>query len=520
MQLSVDTGFELNKDQSEAFESLTRMVLDKDKTSIAVLIGYAGTGKSYTINRVVEHCLSVMPILRFAMTAPTHKAVRVLKATSENPDDFLFSTIHSLLGLQQDVTSKGKVIYTRDPLSIPDKIRNVDILIVDEASMLNAELFDHLINFQKRLSFKLIFVGDAKQINPIGEEKSNPFISTVQQKHDMKVITLSKIVRQAGENPIIDYATAIRSNQKYDLNSADKGDTGISCIGKTMFALAPILEKYFLSEEFKANPDYVKIIAWRNQTVDEFNRVVRQMVYKKKVLPKILEGEYLVADKPIVKWDVKANRWASIINTNEEMTVTRIHGVIDYPITYKLYELVKKVFSTREHAISYIENETSISQKGRDFWSTKLALHDFANGPFSMRYRIWNRYETCVKVYRCTVRLAQGCSNFLDHTIDILHESSEGEFEDVLKQIKQCALSVTDDLIRRQVWVGYYNIQNHFAYTKYNYALTSHKSQGSTYEYAIIHDWDINLNTNEEEKNRIKYVAVTRARNKLFIVKE
>ena len=44
----------------------------------------------------------------------------------------------------------------------------------------------------------------------------------------------------------------------------------------------------------------------------------------------------------------------------------------------------------------------------------------------------------------------------------------------------------------------------------YGYAITGHKSQGSTYKHVMILEDDINLNHKIKERNQIKYVALTR----------
>jgi ATP-dependent exoDNAse (exonuclease V) alpha subunit len=88
------------------------------------------------------------------------------------------------------------------------------------------------------------------------------------------------------------------------------------------------------------------------------------------------------------------------------------------------------------------------------------------------------------------------------------------------------SLAYTNPL-RNKLWVAYFKVDRVFAAVKHNYALTCHKSQGSTYENCMMIDWDINMNIKMqggkdiklEERNRIKYVAATRAKQKLFIVK-
>ena len=44
----------------------------------------------------------------------------------------------------------------------------------------------------------------------------------------------------------------------------------------------------------------------------------------------------------------------------------------------------------------------------------------------------------------------------------------------------------------------------------YGYAITGHKSQGSTYSHVFVMENDINENWVLKERNQIKYVALTR----------
>ena len=51
----------------------------------------------------------------------------------------------------------------------------------------------------------------------------------------------------------------------------------------------------------------------------------------------------------------------------------------------------------------------------------------------------------------------------------------------------------------------------------YGYALTIHKSQGSTYDDVYIEYANILSNTRENEKLKLLYTAITRSSNKLHI---
>lgn len=101
------------------------------------------------------------------------------------------------------------------------------------------------------------------------------------------------------------------------------------------------------------------------------------------------------------------------------------------------------------------------------------------------------------------------------YDIDILHESSQHLFDKLIEELAQNAMVAWD---KRAAWRKYYNALSEFAMVKYAYCITSHKAQGSTYDNAIIIESDINLNRNVLERNKIKYTACTRSRDKLYII--
>ena len=71
----------------------------------------------------------------------------------------------------------------------------------------------------------------------------------------------------------------------------------------------------------------------------------------------------------------------------------------------------------------------------------------------------------------------------------------------------------------KKAWVKYYEFMRQFADVGYNYAITCHKAQGSTYKNVFIIEDDIDTNQNIFERNRIKYTAYTRPTDKLFVIK-
>jgi exodeoxyribonuclease V len=91
----------------------------------------------------------------------------------------------------------GKIRFSKRP----SLDRNIDTLIVDEASMVNQWVFNDLLSYGK----PILFVGDHGQLEPIGE---NP---NLMKDPDVR---LEKIHRQAESNPILRLAAAWREGRE------------------------------------------------------------------------------------------------------------------------------------------------------------------------------------------------------------------------------------------------------------------------------------------------------------------
>lgn len=100
-------------------------------------------------------------------------------------------------------------------------------------------------------------------------------------------------------------------------------------------------------------------------------------------------------------------------------------------------------------------------------------------------------------------------------SINVIHESQEKEYFDMLEHIKNAAKKTRNNAL----WVMYFDYMKYSAEIAYNYALTVHKSQGSTYENVLLMEDDLEYNPKTIEKNRIRYTAYTRASKKLYTVR-
>ncbi len=122
-----------------------------------LLTGGPGTGKSYRIHELIDALDKENPIrpVRVVVAAPTGKAVaRFANVVSSQNILFEWSTIHRLLGLGENL--KPARYHHANPLPL-------DLLIVDEISMVDLDLFVLLVNAIPP-NAHLILAGDLNQL--------------------------------------------------------------------------------------------------------------------------------------------------------------------------------------------------------------------------------------------------------------------------------------------------------------------------------------------------------------------
>lgn len=151
---------------------------------VAVITGGPGTGKTTLIRSVTA--IFQMLGKQILLSAPTGRAARRLsEVTGEDA-----ATLHRML--QYNIRT-GRFDKNRsDPL-------DADVLIVDEASMVDVPLMYHLLNAVP-FHATVIFVGDIFQLPSVGP---GMVLSDLIQSERFQTFELTKIFRQAQESPII-----------------------------------------------------------------------------------------------------------------------------------------------------------------------------------------------------------------------------------------------------------------------------------------------------------------------------
>lgn len=186
------------------------------ENNIVVVNGKAGTGKTSVIKGIIEvlqmHHATLKDVLplEYATCALSGKASqRIQESTGLNS-----STIHRLLAFNPNL---GWQFNEDNPLG-------QDVIVLDEASMVNSQLFYFLVRAIKS-GAKLIITGDTAQLEPIGVGNVLVDILT---NGVIPSVELTIVHRQAQKSGILSNANLVRDGVKFvdsnDYSSARLGE--------------------------------------------------------------------------------------------------------------------------------------------------------------------------------------------------------------------------------------------------------------------------------------------------------
>jgi exodeoxyribonuclease V alpha subunit len=162
---------------------------------LSILTGLPGTGKTQTMRALVDLLRAQLRSVR--LCAPTGKAARRLGELTGAEA----STIHRLL---EYVPGEG---FARGP---EDPIPGLDMLIVDEASMLSVRLADALLGAVGPRTHVLL-VGDVDQLAPVGPGR---VLEDLIESGAVPTVRLTEIFRQAARSLIIRAAHAVNAGRQ------------------------------------------------------------------------------------------------------------------------------------------------------------------------------------------------------------------------------------------------------------------------------------------------------------------
>lgn len=437
------------------------------------LIGPAGTGKTYLVRALITN--SNLSYSTIGVAAPTHKACHVLQESINLPN-IKASTLQSDLGLRLNF-DVDKFDINNPPFDPKGRIKidKYKIYIVDESSMINKGLCTFLEKICKSKQCKLLYIGDSYQLPPVNEYKSMAF-------EGIRKYELTEIVRQEEDNPVLSLLNILRDDIKnnknnflaYLMNNRSRFDAsnikGYSVMNNDDFCKEMLT--YFSDEQITKNVDFVKIIAYTNRAVGNWNKFIRKNIIVS------ANKSIITKDDLFISYITLVDEFMSIIIQNSEEYIVK--DIVDY--VHPKYGL--KGFMVKFQAIhggqvtspffviDHTDRETLLSYVA----ITDRLIEDAKNATRFTRATKWREYY---KFKESSLLLC----NIAD---------SKGQ------------ITYSRDI-------------------DYGFALSAHKSQGSTFDTVFVDLDDIVYDkygrpyTNINEVRRRLYVACSRCKNKLYL---
>lgn len=447
----VKAPFKPNAQQVDALNEMDRFM--KSNETSMTLSGYAGTGKTSLMEIIAKKGRKQHHPVVFC--ASTNKAAAVLNERVSEAG-FKASTLNKVFGISVEVDSNSNTYNARNLVNV---LRDADItpgttVIIDEASMINEENYNILNNIAKQNSLKIIYVGDSAQLAPVNEDK----ISKVFRNGEGKVITLTQVER-TDDNAILKEATDLRNGNSLSGISSfnDKGE-GVAYISpKHQDEINSVVAHYV--KGLKQDPNYFRILAYTNKAVSAYNNQVRELLGYTSPTPNV--GEPMTGYTNWgYEWKTKSYRFIN----SESYKVSKVDK--PHKITTSLNDgtvvSMEAIPLTLEDPVGNIDTFNFIDIKNNP--SNLQAAIQLANE----KKMLWAKAKYAVgrdakaKIYQ---RI-----NFIDNFL-FVNDNIEDSNHNLLQ-------AKTID---------------------FGYAMTVHKSQGSTFTNVLMDDVDISragLNSN------------------------
>lgn len=192
-KIEKDIDIKLSEKQKDAIESI-------NDNNVCIITGGPGTGKTTIIKAIIE--LYKKHGMKPVLCAPTGRAAkRMTETTGEEA-----KTLHRLLELagMSDDTDNFNTNLLVTPI-------DGDIIIVDEASMVDMFLMNYLVKAIYK-GTKLVLVGDTDQLPSVGP---GSILKDIIESGQVHTITLNQIFRQAAKSKIIVNAHRVNEGENF-----------------------------------------------------------------------------------------------------------------------------------------------------------------------------------------------------------------------------------------------------------------------------------------------------------------
>ena len=464
-------GITYNKEQQRAIvNAVLFLKTNTDPTQYYVIEGKAGTGKT----TIAKEILKEFEDEQIYVAAVSHKAKGVIKSSfGDDTRGKKFFSIAGLLGMKGINDNDTQTTKFQVGLKVPLLDNPPALLVIDEASMITEDVLKKIIDINSSLSrpFQMLFLGDIGQIQPIRDEQSefyrthkdllNKKSDIFNSKHKSKLITR---VRQGEANPILPYADYFWENSQKEnpeLNPTQHivRNNQITDKGSLLFSNS---EEEVLNSVIKAVKNAVE------KGLTNHVKIVTYHVNEKTELNQKIHEALFGKDSDYSKGDML------ILNS-----------------PYDLPDVNATMENSSEIQIKSIQ-DTDVDEFGVH------TLYLETNG--TAYTRTGNEQKDCV--------------------IQVVSRNDIGLYNQKLQELAYYAKRQTNRALKKQAWSDFWEYKGRYADVDFGYAITAHKSQGSTYDIVVVDEKDImgTTATSNQEKSELIYTALTRPRKTAIVI--
>ena len=491
----------LNKKQLLAVDKMGQFVT-QDSDKMFYLLGYAGTGKTYLMSKVIKNFLTHKKINQIFVCAPTHQALEniekylrsnfSLTEQSELLCKLSFMTIHKLLEFKPIIIAEdgSKVFKSTKESKFLKQIED-KLIVIDECSMISKDMVTELVKYIEIYPIKIIFLGDHKQLPPVKESQSLIFDSI--PKNYKYHILLDEIMRTKSPD-IKEVCSIIRDwNQKDSLSkllvhvhNRKSSDKAFKLYHKTNNILESTWFKNFVRKI--DNNEIPIILVWKNNTADRYNTILRKYVHKTKDLDNYIVGDYVIFNDYYSSPEEGANFYTS--------NIIKILGI----------NTEEKMLFDWKTQIN--QNPKTISDKGLNIALKKIS-------------KLTNIFKVdSLTIEKVNCDKIESPNNGKTYLINTIHRNNLEEYQRTLELIQQRIefffRKYKCEKLTSKLWdIFHKKIIDPYAKINFSYSITTHKAQGTTFHSVIVDAQDICDNPDIKELQKLLYTAAGRAANDL-----